>query len=303
MKYGIIDLGSNTIRLVIFKYENEILSKTLNVKRSTQAISYVENGELTHVGIKAVTLALRELLLIAKAFDVDEMHIFATASLRNVANTQQAKEAIERNLNIKIDLLSGDEEATFGFNGVKRGVVLPKVGVSVDIGGGSSEITYFTNGVPINSISIPYGSLNMYLKHIRNIVPTAKEHEKMRADIQDALSKVDFLTNLKVDNLVGIGGSARSILKIYQAQNNLEESMYELIIPTAEITRTSMMVEGKKAAGIKLLLSSVPDRLTTALPGAIIMDEICRNVQAKNFMLSRYGVREGYFYSRILKQE
>ena len=79
--------------------------------------------------------------------------------------------------------------------------------------------------------------------------------------------------------------------------------MYELIIPTAEITRTSMMVEGKKAAGIKLLLSSVPDRLTTALPGAIIMDEICRNVQAKNFMLSRYGVREGYFYSRILKQE
>jgi exopolyphosphatase/guanosine-5'-triphosphate,3'-diphosphate pyrophosphatase len=303
MKYGIIDLGSNTIRLVIFKIENDLLSKTLNVKRTTQAISYVENGILTPSGIKAVTFAVRELILIARAFDVDELCVFATASLRNIQNSKEAKEQIEKNLNIKIDLLSGNEEAIFGFNGVKRGVVLPKIGISVDIGGGSTEITYFANGVPINDISLPFGSLSMYLKHIKNIVPTAKEHEKMREDIQNALAEVDFLQNLTVDNLIGIGGTSRSILKIYEAQNHLEESMFELIIPTTEITRTSMMVEGKKSAGVKLLLTAVPDRITTALPGAIIMDEICRNVKAKNFILSRYGVREGYLYSRILKQD
>ena len=301
MKYGIIDLGSNTIRLVIFKYDNEVLSKTLNVKRSTQAVSYVDNGVLTPSGIKAITLTLRELMLIARAFDVDELHVFATASLRNIQNTKEAKQAIETALNIKIDLLSGDQEALLGFNGLKRGVVLPKIGVSVDIGGGSSEITYFANGVPINNISIPFGSLNMYLRHIKNIVPTAKEHEKMRAEIQNALAQVDFLQNLTVDNLVGIGGSARSIMKIYQAQNHLEEAMYELIIPTTEITKTSMMTEGKKAAGIKLLLQAVPDRISTALPGAIIMDEISRNLKAKNFFVSRYGVREGYLYGRVLR--
>jgi exopolyphosphatase/guanosine-5'-triphosphate,3'-diphosphate pyrophosphatase len=303
MKYGIIDFGSNTIRLVIFKYENDMLSKTLNVKRQTQCISYVENHVLTSSGIKACTFALRELILIAKAFDVDELKVFATASLRNIDNSLDARKQIEKNLNIEIDQLSGDEEAIFGFNGVRRGVALPKVGISVDIGGGSTEITYFANGVPINDISLPFGSLSMYLKHIKNIVPTAKEHEKMREEIQHALAEVDFLKHLNVDNLVGIGGSARAILKIYETQNQLEESMFELIIPTSEITHTSMMVEGKKAAGVKLLLNAVPDRLTTALPGAIIMDEICRNVNAKNFILSRYGVREGYLYTRILKQD
>jgi len=303
MKYGIIDFGSNTIRLVIFKYENELLSKTLNVKRTTQSISYVENHILSQSGIKACTIALRELILIARAFDVDELKVFATASLRNIDNSAEARKQIEKNLNIEIDLLSGNEEAIFGFNGVKRGVALPKIGVSVDIGGGSTEITYFANGVPINDVSLPFGSLSMYLKHIKNIVPTAKEHEKMREDIQNQLAEVDFLKNLYVDNIVGIGGTARSILKIYEAQNSLEESMFELIIPITEITRTSMMVEGKKSAGIKLLLTAVPDRITTALPGAIIMDEICRNLKAKNFILSRYGVREGYLYSRILKQD
>jgi exopolyphosphatase/guanosine-5'-triphosphate,3'-diphosphate pyrophosphatase len=111
MKYGIIDFGSNTIRLVIFKYENDMLSKTLNVKRQTQCISYVENHVLTSSGIKACTFALRELILIAKAFDVDELKVFATASLRNIDNSLDARKQIEKNLNIEIDQLSGDEEA------------------------------------------------------------------------------------------------------------------------------------------------------------------------------------------------
>jgi len=303
MKIGLIDLGSNTIRLVIFKWDGGSLQKIYNVKKETRAISYVENGVLSDVGIKAVYLSLRELVLIAQAFDVDDLRIFATASLRNITNGKQARESVEKELKIKIDLLSGEEEALFGFDGAKRSTILPRKGVSVDIGGGSTEITYFANGVAINQVSLPMGSLNMYLKHIKNIVPSAKEHEKMRADIQQQLAQVDWLTKLSVDNLIGIGGSARAILKIYLAQTGIEEGMYDTIIPTSEISHTSMMTEGKKSAGVKLLLKAVPDRLTTALPGSMIMDEIARNLKAKNFILSRYGVREGYLFKRVLNKE
>ncbi len=303
MKIGIIDLGSNTIRLVIYKWEGGSLQKIYNVKKETRAISYVEDGMLSDVGIKAVYLSLRELVMIAQAFDVDDLRIFATASLRNITNGKQARESVEKDLKLKIDLLSGEEEALFGFDGAKRSTILPRKGVSVDIGGGSTEITYFANGVPINHISLPMGSLNMYLKHIKNIVPTAKEHEKMRADIQKQLAQVDWLTKLNVDNLIGIGGSARAILKIYLAQTGIEEGIYDTIIPTSEISHTSMMTEGKKSAGVKLLLKAVPDRLTTALPGSMIMDEIARNLKAKNFILSRYGVREGYLFNRVLTKE
>ena len=145
MRLGVIDLGSNTIRLVVYQWNGHSLDVLENVKHHTRNIKFVRHAQMSKEGLDYIVASVKELMVIARAYDVDHLHIFATASLRNIKNSDDAVSYIENEVEHVIDLLNGDEESLFGFEGMRRNVSLPLEGLSVDIGGASTEITYFKN--------------------------------------------------------------------------------------------------------------------------------------------------------------
>ena len=145
MRLGVIDLGSNTIRLVVYKWDGAHLERLYNVKHHTQNIKFVKNALMSKDGLDAIVLSVKELMVIARAYDVEKLNIFATASLRNIKNSSDAVSYIQNEIDYPIDLLDGDEESLLGFDGMRRTINLPLEGISVDIGGASTEITYFKN--------------------------------------------------------------------------------------------------------------------------------------------------------------
>lgn len=303
MRIGIIDLGSNTIRLVIYFWNGVKLEKKHNIKRQAQSAKYIEDGNMSKVGVETIISNLKELLMIARTHDVSETRVFATASLRNIRNAEAVKVQIESAINQKIDVLNGNDESLYGFEGMKRTVELPLEGVSVDVGGGSTEITHFSHGKAIHTLSIPVGSLNLYLNHVQDVLPTDGELMLMRIEVQNALNQIEWLKKIHVDTLIGIGGSARAIMRLHQARYDVQVSIYDMQL--SQVIFNSYLVEaGSRSKELtSLIVNNIPERLTTLIPGSLILYEVMKMISAETYKLSSYGVREGYFFKRVLNQK
>ena len=127
---GIVDLGSNTIRLSIYHWEGQDFRLLLNKKTIAGLAGYVQGGVLSDSGILVACRTLSSYRALLDNFQVSKMHVFATASLRNISNTGEAVETIRDVTGIPVEVLSGDAEAALSF----KGAVLPG-GVSTGLYG------------------------------------------------------------------------------------------------------------------------------------------------------------------------
>lgn len=303
MQVSVIDLGSNSIRLVIYRWNGKKLIKIQDVKRQAKSMKFIHHNQMSFEGIENIISTLKELILISRSFSTNDIRIFATAVIRNIENSETVRKTIENELHVKIDVLDGIEESLLGFEGAKQVVELPNEGLSIDIGGGSTEITYFRNKMPVFSDSIPIGSLNMYLNFVDNVLPTKGEQFLMNLEISNQLNHIDWLNNLTLDTIIGIGGSSRAIFKLYRTKNVLNESIYNYVLNYEFIHELANIDKDNFNDITKLIIDSAPERLTTIIPGAMILNQIFQRVQAKNLILSAYGVREGYLFNRVIQME
>jgi exopolyphosphatase / guanosine-5'-triphosphate,3'-diphosphate pyrophosphatase len=300
MKIGVIDLGSNTIRLVIYSWNGKNLEKIHNIKRYAQSIKFVHSNKMNRDGMEVIALTLKELIMIARVHDTKQLSIFATASLRNIENSQKTKEYLEQSIQYPIDVLDGTHESLYGFEGMKITTSLPLEGLCIDIGGGSTELTYFKDNIAIHMISIPIGSLNLSLKCVANVLPSDAEEMKMRLIIRDQINTIEWLSHAELKNVIGIGGSVRAIMKLKRALNHSKESIYAMQILPQDLQDINLSVIKNPLGLTKLILQVVPDRLQTVITGSIIIEEIMRRVNAEQLVVSSFGLREGYLISRVL---
>jgi len=193
MNIGLIDLGSNSIRLVIYHYGDGQLTKLFNLKHAAKSILYVKDNKMSIEGVEVIVSSLKELIFVAKTYHLDYFKIFATASLRNIENSKETIAAIESSIHHPIELLSDHEESAYGFEAVVKVETLPKEGLAIDIGGGSMEITYFVDGKLIHTTSVPVGSLNFYQQYVSNVLPNDAEQNLMRAHARTIFSNIQCL--------------------------------------------------------------------------------------------------------------
>ena len=89
MKVGLVDMGSNTMRMNIYKVLEEDVELLFTVKQNAGLASYVKNKKMTKVGFKKAVSVLNKFMEIVESFELDQFHVFATASLRNIDNTKE----------------------------------------------------------------------------------------------------------------------------------------------------------------------------------------------------------------------
>jgi len=162
MKYAVIDVGSNTVRLCVYDvlYPEKRKFKTImNRKIMAGLAAYIVDGAFSDEGIAEAILAVKKCIKRASYLSPDRIDVFATAVLRNISNSAQAIAAIEQGAGCSISLLSNADEAHLGFVGASSRGTLDD-GALIDIGGGSTEITVIENGIDVARTSLPQGSLS-----------------------------------------------------------------------------------------------------------------------------------------------
>lgn len=297
IKYAIVDLGSNTIRLSVYhilpdRHDELLFSK----KDMAGLVNYISNGVLSESGIERACATLQQFRTILQHFGMEKMYVFATAPLRNIRNTAHAVETIQNTVGVEVDVLPGDLEAQLGYYGALRSVNL-KNGALFDIGGGSTELVRINDGKILRAQSLPIGSLNLFKSHVSKIWPKKKEIEEIRAHINAALTEAN-LPDSKAELICGVGGTARAVLKLSNAWYHRPQNERCLSLKDLKHITQAML---KQDDGIRqLILNLCPDRIHTILPGALLMRAVCHAACSGEIVISRTGVREGYLYQKIL---
>lgn len=302
-RYGIIDVGSNTIRLCVYEvtYRGKAsgtphLSTVLNNKVMAGLASYVVDGRMTDKGIERAIDVIGDHLKITDFLECREVHVFATACLRNVGNSDAAVAAIEAGIEAPIDLLPGEMEAHLGF----RGACLDKdieQGILIDIGGGSVEMTRIAGGTERAGISLPQGSLSSFSRFVHGLVPTAAESERIAQAFRGLLAEhpADWY---RTDSLYGIGGTVRSAMKVYGDLYAGGKRLGYLEPAHIECMLDAYRHDG--AAFAHGALHTIPDRVHTFVPGCLLLREIFAATGAARLQVAKKGVREGYLLERVL---
>lgn len=304
-RYGIIDLGSNTIRLCI--YEVDSPSKTtlqkkdvhtlLNYKIMAGLAAYVKDGAMTKKGVKRAINTINAHLRRASHFSCERIDIFATAVLRNCSNSTEATAAIEEGCSATITILSNWDEAHLGFIGASLEKPLEN-GTLIDIGGGSTELTRIAQKGDSDNISIPQGSLSSFALHVEGLLPTEQEMDAIARTFRTHLANTTR-ASYETTDLFGIGGAIRSAAKVYGDVFN-DGARDSILLPQhIDAILTSYRRDPQVFA--HRALKTIPDRIHTFIPGCIIIDELFTLCRAERLAIHKCGIREGYLIDRVLK--
>jgi len=299
MKYTIIDLGSNSVSLSIYGYEKGKFDKIFNQKEIVGLAEYVSNDALDIIGIKKACVILNVFKETALKFTtLSDIHLVATAALRNITNRDEAVKLIIEETGLTPDVLEGETEAALGFVGASQYVNCEN-GIMIDIGGASTELVLFRNYKIVSLISLPIGCLNLATKYVNEIIPKKSEMKQITEAISNQFSKINWETDTE-PLIIGVGGTIRAALKLSrnifdlpQEQNSIETRYIKKI--------TKLLIDNKKDI-YHTAYKTIPERLMTILPGPAILRYAIKKFECKTLTVSEYGIREGYLLDRVLKK-
>ena len=298
MKCGIVDVGSNTIRLSIYHWEGQKFKLLMNKKEMAGLAGYIKNGLLSDSGILVACRVLAGFKALLRNFDIADLYVFGTASLRNIVNTEEALETIEAVTGIKVEVLSGADEAAFSFLGATVGGGAPGSGMLADVGGGSTELVAYQDGAITSGCSLPMGSLSLFTKHVSGLFPTKEERKAIRSDVKEELERAKT-AGLRCKHLTGVGGTFRAAAKLCNDLSGADPD--NRIIPAGEIHALYKGLKKGDQDTLRQILRSVPDRVHTILPGLAILTAILDAYEVSTVSVSACGVREGYLLRRVME--
>lgn len=299
MIYSVIDIGSNTIRLSVFKVKGDSVINLFSEKEQASLRSYFKDGVLSEKGINKLIEVLKIFKAVIDNFDeIDHVYPFATATIRNSSNRNEILKKVKDEVGFDIEILSGEEEAKLAFIGASSSMDVSR-GVLTDIGGGSSEVVIIDHSKVIKSTSLDIGSLSAFNDYVKGLLVSKDEKKDIDEEVKKELADNNMYKE-DHDILAAVGGSARATLKLYNNQYDLPTSNYEMEASKLnDLIKDILAMEDRDT--LDLILQVKPDRIHTLVPGMIILNRIAKYFSCKKINVSQTGVREGYIYNKALK--
>jgi exopolyphosphatase/guanosine-5'-triphosphate,3'-diphosphate pyrophosphatase len=302
MLHGVVDIGSNTVKLNVYNYHDEKISIEFSEKENLGLLFYVNNGKLTDSGIEELITVLKKIKDDLDYLKIDSYSFFSTASLRNIENSDEVLQIIQNRVNIEIDLLSGDEEAELSFFG-SISTIKKDNGIFIDLGGGSVEIVIFNDRKIDEKYSIPIGFLKMFNDYVYDIIPTEKECKLIEERIYTELDKIGLKDIEKIPFMCGVGGSIRAIKKLL-VNLGLQKKKVDVIDVKLlnQLKNELKLNESNNNHYIYYkILHIKPSRVHTFVPALLILDSITSYFGCEEIQISKFSIREGYLHKRILR--
>jgi len=294
---AVIDIGSNSVRLVIYQPLNKhefhlIYEEKFKVRIGEGA--YLENGYLQKSSMQRAFASLKEFTLTLKKYPKATVITVATSALRDAPNKSVFTQWIKKELHLDIDIIDGKEEARLGALAALN--LLPVVnGISIDIGGGSSDIALIKNSKIVDTYSLNLGTVR--LKELFS--KKSQSPLKINEYIQNELASLP--THFKSDCAIGIGGTARTLSKaIMHFQGNKSETTHNF---TYQVELYQVFFDKIFTAPDNLLkeLRISKNRVDTIREGTLIWQSILKRIEAKEVISSAVGIREGLFLEHVFK--
>ncbi|GFN33824.1 Ppx/GppA phosphatase family protein [Paenibacillus xylaniclasticus] len=298
-RIGIIDIGSNSIRLAVYERTasgaHRVIDGSKRPARLSGAID--EQGRLMPEKIDELISILNHYRLICTHHRTGYIRTVATAAIRNAVNRDEIAARLQQETGMTIEIISGEEEARFGFLGMINSMDI-RDGFLIDIGGGSTEISLFRDRTLVQSVSFPFGCVNMsrsFLAEDGTLSDT--QLHALEESVNTALEREPWLQWSPGLPLVGVGGTVRALGKLDQAISKYSFPLNHNYKISDE--RTDKLFEQLRFVPTEKR-SKMPglskDRADVFITGLAILRVIYRKLRATHYLVCGAGLRDGLFY-------
>ena len=295
-RIGIIDIGSNSIRLVVFDGPKRSPLYLYNEKVFFRLGMQSFGKKAFDTGtLKAVSRIINRYVAICRNMEINKIIMFGTSALREASNSNVLVEVIRKKTNIGVDVISGEKEAFYAAQGILLGFPNAK-GIICDLGGNSVEFANISKGVVAECNSVLLGPLaiNKLENKIENIDRYIRKQLLGAVNANTTKDKPFFL----------IGGSWRAIAKIHMQRTKYPLKIIQgykvkskKIKKTLEFIRDSSFITKYDEINISA------DRLELLPLSARLLEIIIDELQIKTLTFSSFGVREGFLYHNLSEAE
>jgi exopolyphosphatase/guanosine-5'-triphosphate,3'-diphosphate pyrophosphatase len=290
---GVVDIGSNSVRLVIYEGPHRALSPDFNEKALCAIGKGIgTTGRLDPNGAAAAIKALQRFRMVADIRGVKRVDAVATAAVRDASNGAEFIQRARDALGAPIRILSGEDEARLAAEGVLGG--MPDAdGIVGDLGGGSLEITPVDRGEIHPGVSLPFGPLRLMDASDGKI-------DRARSIVDQGLESVRFLDRLKGRALYAVGGVWRSIARIHLTRaKHPVQVLHAYTMSREDAIEHTEFLSGKNRRALELIGEETRRRAEAVPFGAVVLERLIKATKLDRVVVSSYGVREGVLFQRM----
>ncbi len=296
-RVGVLDIGSNSIRLVVYDRNCRAPVPIYNEKVMCGIGRGVEQaGRLNGEGVAQALVNLCRFKALADAMGVARLDVLATAAVRDAKDGHDFVVTLRERLGLEVQVISGEEEARLSALGVLSAI--PEAdGLSADLGGGSLELAGLERGSLGQRVTLPLGPLRL-------MEASGERPALATRMIDQALEKIAWLKGFRRRRLYVVGGSWRAVAKLHMAQSNYPLRVihhYTVAGPQAADFANQV---GRQTKAAFDRVPAVSRRRGDTLPyAALVLEGLIRAIDAQSVVFSSYGLREGHFYNLLPAEE
>jgi exopolyphosphatase/guanosine-5'-triphosphate,3'-diphosphate pyrophosphatase len=295
---AVIDIGSNSVRLVVYESMTRCLVSLFNEKTLCGLGREVQTtGLLAPDAVAKALTSLRRFRALCRVMKVGRVYAIATAACRDATNGPDFIAKAEQICGVPIEILSGPREAKLSALGVISGVHKPD-GIVGDLGGGSLELIDVQSNRVRRGVTLPLGSLAL-------LDASHKSLKRAERIVKTDLSDVDQLKAGGGRAFYAVGGTWRALARIHIIQSGYPlRVMHGYSIPAADALdfaqRLRRLVSSNMLANIEVVADARRPLLAYA---ALVLEYIIRVAKPKTIVFSTFGVREGLLYEMLPQAE
>ncbi len=290
---GIIDIGSNSVRLVVYAGRTRTPAVIFNEKvMAGLGRGLAVDGRLSEASVKIALPALARFALLARDMGVTDLRTVATAAVREAKNGPRFVNTVREACGLEIEVISGEAEARAAALGVIAGIPGAD-GVVGDLGGGSLELIRIAGGEAHERISLPIGALRLDAVRKRGA-------RALGPFISTALDRVKWAAKGEGKPFYTVGGSWRALtqLHIWSTDHPLPIIHQYAMEPTApaRLVRSLARVTPKTLKDVTAISTS---RLPSLPGAALLLSSVVKRLDSSTIIASAYGLREGLLFERM----
>lgn len=313
MKLAAIDIGSNSIKLAVVDAAAPdsfaVLSREREVVRLGKET--LRKGRIPAETIDRAVTCIQRFKGIAEACQTEEFVAVATASVREAINARQFLKEVEKKTGIRPEILSGVEEARLiGLAASRGGTTLGATNINIDIGGGSTEISVFSDASAVSLYSVRLGAVRLTERYLNTDPPKPKELVNLKSEIHSAFERpARELRNVKWQRASGTSGTILAVGASLRNSNSKNERKQqaagptETEIPLSQLARLNTELAGMTLAERRALKGISSQRSEIIVAGGHILEGAMRALGINVISTCEWSLREGVIIDRLREWE
>jgi exopolyphosphatase/guanosine-5'-triphosphate,3'-diphosphate pyrophosphatase len=300
-RLAVIDIGSNSVRLVVIQRRKggslEILADSRAALRLVQSID--ARGRLRKEAIERTVASLLDFKAIAEGIGVEKTLAVATAAVRLSRNAREFVLRIRETTGLRVEVISSEREARYAFLGAVRALPVES-GYLIDIGGGSIQLTHFRKRKMKRSWSLPVGALSLTDRYVKQDPPGRGEVRKIRRTVRAELGRL-AIPRLRADEvLLGTGGTIRNVAKIdHRMRSYPIHRLHGYLLGARSVREIAGLMTGLRMGQRAAVPGLNSDRADSIVGGAIALEALIEHLRARELTVAGLGVREGLLFESL----